>query len=86
MIVERVGIPLQGNGKFDKGAYYVVGHLLKLIVLSAIINNYLVRVKSKSQSEELSTSRGAWYQSLKKRRINSIRDNSKYEKRKNRFK
>ena len=37
-----VGVPLQGNGKFDRGAYYVVGRLHKLIVLSAIINNYLV--------------------------------------------
>jgi len=35
MIAEaKVGVPLQGNGKFDGGAYYVVGHLLKLIVHS----------------------------------------------------
>ena len=39
----KVGVPLQGNGKFDGGAYYVVGCLLKLIVLSSIINHYLVR-------------------------------------------
>ena len=32
-----VGVPLQGNGKFARGAYYVVGRLLRLIVLSAII-------------------------------------------------
>ena len=42
LLSAKVGVPLQGNGKFDGGAYYVVGRLLKLTVLSAIINNYLV--------------------------------------------
>ena len=37
-----LGIPLQGSGKLARGAYYVVGRLLWLIVLSAITNNYLV--------------------------------------------
>ena len=36
-------IPLQGNGKFARGAYYVAGHLLRMIVLSPIVNKYIVR-------------------------------------------
>ena len=39
----EVGVPLQGNGKFYSGAYYVVGCLLRLIVVSAFINNYLLK-------------------------------------------
>ena len=38
----KVGILLQGSGKFAREAYYVVGRLLKLMVLSPIVNKYIV--------------------------------------------
>ena len=38
----KVGVPLQGSGKFAREAYYVVVHLLRLIVLLPIINKYIV--------------------------------------------
>ena len=37
-----VGVLLQGNGKFARGAYYVAGRLLRPIVLPPIGNKYIV--------------------------------------------
>ena len=35
----EVGVPLQGNGKLARGAYYVVGRLLNLIAVFPITTN-----------------------------------------------
>ena len=46
----KVGVPLQGNGKFARGAYYVAGCLLRPIVLTPMINKYIVQSQSFSNS------------------------------------
>ena len=38
----EVGVPLQGNGKLARGAYYVVGRLLMLIAVFPITTNVVV--------------------------------------------
>ena len=45
-LLAKVGVPLQGNGKFARGAYYVAGCLLRPIVLSPIVNKYFVFVQN----------------------------------------
>ena len=41
-VISLVGIPLQGNGKLVRGAYHVVGRLLKLITVFPITTNIVV--------------------------------------------
>ena len=50
--IDLSGVPLQGNGKFAKGAYYVVGRLLRLIVLLPIVNKYIVKCLSEFWANE----------------------------------
>ena len=40
-LIAKVGVPLQGSGKFAREAYNVVRCLLRLKVLSPIVNKYL---------------------------------------------